>query len=462
MKKNILKKTLVLFLLLSMMISCFPIVAIAADVTYDVNAAVDGAWYTDSQKLDSNGAYVINNAKELAYFMSLSGTETFSGKTVKLGQDIIWNDAEIEGTQFNTKDGNIYKWTSFGNDEAGAFQGTFDGQGYAILGLYNKEGAFIKNAKNATFKNIRFVNCYVQYSSANHAAIIVRRAYGDTTFENVEVSDSYLDVGSKQYGAAFLSAPIRSNGTVSFENCVLKNTNLNSTSTSNKYLGAFVSVGTKNNVTLEFSNCVNFTEYGFVGNPAEGVDITDNKLDVKTESCVIVNNAGVYFANDEVDANAKVAINSLSDFNTADVALEIQGAQVKDNATKGKFDARFVASVNIPQDINDVNQIKQIGFEISVLSDYAQGRNIQSGVCPAVYTSLKSNFGTEDINASDYDNCDYLAVMVVDGIDKNGTQVLLARPYYNTSVNEADRVYGEYVLYTFCNGQIVDARCLGQ
>lgn len=95
------------------------------DNQYDKEAywpdTVNTDWYNDTDK-----EFVLYTAGDLAGFAQLvnSGTDTFSGKTVKLGADIDLNDIA---------------WTPIGSSADGwnsKFNGTFIGTGYTISSLY--------------------------------------------------------------------------------------------------------------------------------------------------------------------------------------------------------------------------------------------------------------------------------------------------------------------------------------
>jgi len=85
-----------------------------------------------------NDPYLIATAEQLAYFsqQANAGT-TYSGKYIKLTQDILLNEMQPNGTFVS---GNPRKFTSIGSS-ANKFAGHFDGDGYEVVGLYvNNEG----------------------------------------------------------------------------------------------------------------------------------------------------------------------------------------------------------------------------------------------------------------------------------------------------------------------------------
>lgn len=92
-------------------------VTVSVTTSQNTGSDVDDSWYNAEKD-----SFVINNAAELAGLASLvNGGTDFTGKTVTLGGNIILNDKS--------------NWTAIG-DATHAFNGTFDGAGYEISGLY--------------------------------------------------------------------------------------------------------------------------------------------------------------------------------------------------------------------------------------------------------------------------------------------------------------------------------------
>jgi len=113
---------------------------------------VDTRWYNaDAEE------YVLYDMGDLYGFAQLSKTNTFAGKTVKLGRDIIVNEgsAKYWGTKAPK-----YVWPG-----TGTFAGTFDGQGYTISGIYMsataiRQGFFGITDTASVIKNFKLTNSY--------------------------------------------------------------------------------------------------------------------------------------------------------------------------------------------------------------------------------------------------------------------------------------------------------------
>lgn len=131
--------------------------------TNSILASADTSWYSSAS---SNKNYTITTVEELYGFAQLSQTETFDGWTIKLGDDIIVNkgDAESWGTSAPK-----YGWTPIAMDID--FNGTFDGQGYTIEGLYLKTdkaqaGLFGTVGSSCEIKNLSLKNSYMESNFA--------------------------------------------------------------------------------------------------------------------------------------------------------------------------------------------------------------------------------------------------------------------------------------------------------
>lgn len=85
--------------------------------------------------------YLIENVEQLRYLVQ---SETTAGKYYALANDIYVNDTSKKNWKTNAK-------TWYNNTNTTGFQGTLDGQGYTIYGLYsNQAPAELKNLKEGT------------------------------------------------------------------------------------------------------------------------------------------------------------------------------------------------------------------------------------------------------------------------------------------------------------------------
>ncbi|MCL2283610.1 MAG: hypothetical protein FWC26_09885, partial [Fibromonadales bacterium] len=141
--------------------------------TWNINSKINGGfphlrwsvpsidWYDDSET-----EFIITTSQQLAGFAALvNAGHSFNGKTVKLGKDIALNDtANWQNWAANPP---VNKWVPIGT-AANSFNGTFDGNGYIISGVYindtnnNYQGLFGVVYSVATVKNIGVISSYVK------------------------------------------------------------------------------------------------------------------------------------------------------------------------------------------------------------------------------------------------------------------------------------------------------------
>ena len=161
------RKRIIATLLVISLIAGFTVVGSSAEP-----AVADTSWYDSSQS-----EFIITTPNQLLGISSIGST--FSGKTIKLGADIVFNegDAAAWGTKIPK---NV--WIPIAS-----FAGTFDGQGHTVSGLYcrsaNNAGMFKNTSVNSVIKNFRLVNSYFATTSGTSAAAI--SCSGGGTFEKI-------------------------------------------------------------------------------------------------------------------------------------------------------------------------------------------------------------------------------------------------------------------------------------
>jgi len=155
-----------------------------------VNAAnrvkPDVFWYDGKST-----TYTISNANQLLGLAKLTedGIQ-FEGITIKLDKDIKFNEV-TEGTVAAWAAGTdvpINKWTPIGPAGGNqSFQGTFDGQGHTISGLYMTReatfgGLFGVAGSESEIKNVRLTDSYLSSTAANLGSFI---GWGSGKISNV-------------------------------------------------------------------------------------------------------------------------------------------------------------------------------------------------------------------------------------------------------------------------------------
>ncbi len=111
--------------------------------------------------------YMIETVEQLRYLIESSSTRN---KFYKLKNDLYVNDTTVKGWMNK----NPESWYNFAKDKGSAFEGTFDGDGHFVYGLYlnetpatgskmisNGAGLFPRVSMNATIKNVHLRDSYV-------------------------------------------------------------------------------------------------------------------------------------------------------------------------------------------------------------------------------------------------------------------------------------------------------------
>ena len=133
--------------------------------------------------LQSSNTYTLHDQYDLLAFARLvNNGYTCKGKTIKLGES-IWNVDCI--------------WTPISS----TFEGTFNGNGRVIRGLYNSQGGlFTRLGSNAVIENVTLEDCYLLYGIA----------YRGGKIRNCTSNATLSRGGSAQYRITWLSP---------YENC---------------------------------------------------------------------------------------------------------------------------------------------------------------------------------------------------------------------------------------------------
>lgn len=130
------------------------------------DGTTDTSWYENNKDATE---FSIGTAAQLAGLAKLvnDGTATFSKKTIKLTADIRLNEQDVP-TSGNS-------WTPIGKNPK-KFEGTFDGNGHTVSGLYINDTAVIKGlfgkVNNATIKNLIVTGSVTVPKKANIGGIV--------------------------------------------------------------------------------------------------------------------------------------------------------------------------------------------------------------------------------------------------------------------------------------------------
>jgi len=162
-------------------LALLPSLLFAASSIWDGTA--NTTWYNASET-----EFTITTSEQLAGLAELvnSGT-SMDGKTIKLGNDIVLNET-ADWENWATSNEGLNQWTPIGTDYSNCFRGTFDGDGYAVSGVYtntssNYQGLF--GYSTGTIKNLGVVASYIKGGSYSYVGGLVGYNYGGT------ISNSY-------------------------------------------------------------------------------------------------------------------------------------------------------------------------------------------------------------------------------------------------------------------------------
>ena len=257
--KNV--KSLLALVLACMMIASMIVVPVsAADV--DVwDGTADTSWYSADAT-----TFTLTTAEQLAGLAQLvNGGNTFSGKTVKLGADIqLQSNADMANyATWSTSVAPANVWTPIGwytSAENQVFQGSFDGQGHTVSGMYvvdtdssiaGGRASLFGFVKGTAFKNL---NITKSYSAAKYCtAILVAYTGGSNapSFENVNITACKVEGAND--GTGFFVGKCGSFTKFSFKNCHAEGELYGK-----NYIGAFIgygSGGTVGEVEVINSSC---------------------------------------------------------------------------------------------------------------------------------------------------------------------------------------------------------------
>ncbi len=169
------------------------------DLTYALRP--DTSWYDKNRE-----EFVITTVAQLYGMTTLSKTEDFAGKTIKLGADITINNGNAADWGTNAPN---YSWTPIGysgiNTGHKKFAGTFDGQMHTISGIYidkkaDRLGLFGETAETCMIRNLILKNSYIKTTSAYYSlgctGAVVGRLSG--TVDTVKCAEDVYVVGTSK------------------------------------------------------------------------------------------------------------------------------------------------------------------------------------------------------------------------------------------------------------------------
>lgn len=246
-----------------MLISLLPSFVFAADGTPKIN--------------EENGAYIIEDVKDLVWF----GEQITTGISNKINAELA-NDIDLSGT----------KWTAISYPSSvgvsAAFAGTFDGKGHLVKGLNinttNSNQGFFGYVNGGTIKNLRVEGDV--YSSGNFVGGIVGNMKSGT-IENCSFSGSVAT--THKYAGGIVGATNVSS-TVTVSGCA-NNANVEASDSAGGIIG---NVPKKTNTTI--INCYNtgtISNAKYIGTIAAYIY---KAATAKVENCYSINSTADIYA----------------------------------------------------------------------------------------------------------------------------------------------------------------------
>ncbi len=183
-------KIISLILALSLMLSMF---TVNMFISADTEPVIwDGTTVTAPADSDGDGVYEITNAAEFAYIIKTGG----AGGSYKLTADIYLNDINKMNWQTGEAESGYSPRVWYGDWQVTAFNGTLDGAGHTVNGLYyEKEAskeytlyyggvALMPKVYNATIKNLCVDNSYIHHEASVSAFVAVANEDEGVTIDN--------------------------------------------------------------------------------------------------------------------------------------------------------------------------------------------------------------------------------------------------------------------------------------
>ncbi len=264
------KKLISIFLLVAMLISVIPCVALSAAAEGETTAITpDTSWYDNDTTNSTVSTFEIDTAaKLLGYAEILSTTKrAFVGDTVKLTADIDLNPG-WDAYNFTEAPANV--WPQIELDQGGIF----DGQGHIVRGVYQVSdteqlsGIFGRNwGRVSTIKNVRFENCYSESSaSKGHGFLYGAITNAATaTIENVYVDARIVNTGvgnaSDSVGGLIGFVPWDANTTFKMTNTVFAGTIEVAPTNDTTYMVLGGLIGTVNIKAAKIENCASYATF---------------------------------------------------------------------------------------------------------------------------------------------------------------------------------------------------------
>ncbi len=327
----------------------------------------------------------------------------------------------------------------------------------------NNVGAFVAYPDVASadgIKTITIDGCTAS-GTISSAGVSVGGFIGTNRLNTVAISDSisYMNMPASKYQAGFVGV---GTGDMTFDNCVFAGTfSAAASEWAQQRQGAFTHLLRNNDsnaadgymaeadgtAEIKFIDC-------FVEEGSAMCAVTVNSLtpwyNITVEYCGLV--SCEYTCADKSLDTAATLKAAQDDINAMFMTVpaqtqdkfEILGVQMGKPNTDGTVDIRLVAGLTLGNTALD--DIKGIGFDFPGMNNPEFKPTSRSS--SFIYETINNDYGKSKLNAKDLD-VDYLAVLVIEGVDIEDTDWLVFRTYCDIGEGNA---YSDYYKMVFTDG----------
>lgn len=268
MIKNIFRKSICFILSASFLIFSGNIEINTSAENIDIwNGTYDTSWYSSYEN-----EFHISTPEQFAGVAQIvnSGND-MSGKTIYLDKDIYLNDiSEYENWETKFPE-NI--WKTVGTSDKNCFNGTFNGCGNTIYGLYINSsdyeyiGLFGYCKTSSCIENLKSENSFIKNSRAEseYTGGIAALTYG--TIENCENNGRIYVESGYEHADKNLSVStggIAGNSYGSIKNCINKG-KISVSELDNSFISEFCTGGIVGSSSSKIENCINYSDVASIG-----------------------------------------------------------------------------------------------------------------------------------------------------------------------------------------------------
>ncbi|MBP5270664.1 MAG: hypothetical protein ILO42_06880 [Clostridia bacterium] len=509
MKRPVLLRTAAALTAAVLILLACPLGAFSADaetVEYEITDA-DKQWYDAAAP-----EYTISTKGELAFFAELAKTNSFAGKTVRLGADIVWNDGEADAFGFTAAPGTrLTGWNPIGPGTSNPFQGVFDGQGHTISGIYIKSNAqnmgLFGVIKNSTIRDLKLSDCYIELykdgePNPSWAGIVASQSWGDNIMSGIVVTNSYLlgDIAESSYLGALVGCAASASGKNEYKNC-----SFTGAIRGKDAVGGLIGL-VRNKKTAVITNCVCDADItaatdcgGIVGRLCGNCELR-NTFFLGTVTCDTAGkSAGLCYLEKkdqggtaQVDPSTALFADCYTQSDLAPVAsapgeskydvsagydgaepapyallgtdadaaalaalfkplTEVSGTQSVYTAAAQEYTADGKRGARLVAAVRDIGQAKYAGFNISVMT--SGGRlDLGNMYCTQIFGVLEERGGAATMTATSL-GAGHLFALSFRGIPEEGCAIFVATPF--TGTGPSSPAYGRTSVAVFINGYAV-------